>query len=87
MPPQPQRIEELLDETAALNRITIDSITQRLQTLARRNETADSVAAQGNVTGRCHLAFQAKDRAAVEACPRRVLQSWKPSFRARYALT
>ena len=40
------RIEELLDETAALNRITIDSITQRLQTLARRNETADSVAAQ-----------------------------------------
>ena len=40
------RIEELMDETAALNRITIDSITQRLQTMARRNETADSVAAQ-----------------------------------------
>ena len=29
--------------------------------------TADSPAAQGKLTGRCHLAFQAKDRAMVEA--------------------
>lgn len=29
--------------------------------------TADSDAAQGNLTGRHHLAFQARDRAAVEA--------------------
>ena len=29
--------------------------------------SADSVAALGKLTGRCHLAFQAKDRAAVEA--------------------
>ena len=29
--------------------------------------TADSEAAQGRLTGRHHLAFQAKDRAAVEA--------------------
>ena len=29
--------------------------------------TADSEAAQGELTGRHHLAFQAKDRAAVEA--------------------
>lgn len=28
--------------------------------------TADSVAAQGKLTGRTHFAFQAKDRAAVE---------------------
>ena len=27
----------------------------------------DSIAAQGRPTGRCHLAFQAKDRAMVEA--------------------
>ena len=27
----------------------------------------DSIAAQGRATGRCHLAFQAKDRAMVEA--------------------
>jgi catechol 2,3-dioxygenase-like lactoylglutathione lyase family enzyme len=30
--------------------------------------TADSQAAQGVLTGRHHLAFQAKDRATVEAC-------------------
>lgn len=29
--------------------------------------TADSEAAEGRLTGRCHLAFQANDRAAVEA--------------------
>lgn len=29
--------------------------------------TADSQAAQGELTGRTHLAFQAKDRAAVDA--------------------
>lgn len=29
--------------------------------------TATSVAAQGKVTGRCHLAFQAQDRAMVDA--------------------
>ena len=29
--------------------------------------SADSPAAQGKLTGRCHLAFQAKDRATVEA--------------------
>jgi catechol 2,3-dioxygenase-like lactoylglutathione lyase family enzyme len=29
--------------------------------------TADSVAAQGKLTGRCHLAFQARDRAMVDA--------------------
>ena len=29
--------------------------------------SADSEAALGDLTGRCHLAFQAKDRAAVEA--------------------
>jgi catechol 2,3-dioxygenase-like lactoylglutathione lyase family enzyme len=29
--------------------------------------TADSVAAAGALTGRCHLAFQAADRAGVEA--------------------
>ncbi|MBC5785742.1 VOC family protein [Ramlibacter sp. USB13] len=29
--------------------------------------TADSRAAQGTLTGRCHLAFQAKDRAMVDA--------------------
>jgi predicted lactoylglutathione lyase len=29
--------------------------------------TADSEAAQGRLTGRLHLAFQAKDRAAVDA--------------------
>ncbi|MBA4803586.1 MAG: VOC family protein [Brevundimonas sp.] len=29
--------------------------------------TADSAAALGQLTGRCHLAFQAKDRAMVEA--------------------
>jgi catechol 2,3-dioxygenase-like lactoylglutathione lyase family enzyme len=29
--------------------------------------TPDSAAAQGAVTGRCHLAFQARDRATVEA--------------------
>ena len=29
--------------------------------------TADSDAAQGELTGRCHLAFQARDRAMVEA--------------------
>lgn len=29
--------------------------------------TADSEAALGQLTGRCHLAFQAKDRAMVEA--------------------
>lgn len=29
--------------------------------------TADSEAALGELTGRCHLAFQAKDRAMVEA--------------------
>lgn len=29
--------------------------------------SADSPAALGKLTGRCHLAFQAKDRAAVEA--------------------
>ena len=29
--------------------------------------TATSVAAQGQVTGRCHLAFQAQDRAMVDA--------------------
>lgn len=29
--------------------------------------TADSPAAQGHLTGRCHLAFQAGDRAAVDA--------------------
>lgn len=28
---------------------------------------ADSEAAQGHLTGRCHLAFQARDRAMVEA--------------------
>lgn len=28
--------------------------------------SADSEAAQGHVTGRCHLAFQAKDRATVQ---------------------
>lgn len=28
--------------------------------------TADSEAAQGDLTGRCHLAFQAQDRAMVE---------------------
>ena len=30
--------------------------------------TADSPAAAGKLTGPTHLAFQAKDRAAVEAC-------------------
>ena len=29
--------------------------------------TADSVAAQGHLTGRTHLAFQAQDRAMVDA--------------------
>lgn len=32
--------------------------------------TPDSEAAQGELTGRHHLAFQAKDRALVEACHR-----------------
>lgn len=31
--------------------------------------TADSEAAQGRLTGRLHLAFQAQDRAAVDAFP------------------
>jgi len=33
----------------------------------------DSIAAQGRPTGRCHLAFQAKDRAMVEALSSRLL--------------
>lgn len=36
--------------------------------------TADSVAAAGALTGRHHLAFQAKDRAAVEAFYRAALE-------------
>ena len=32
--------------------------------------TADSPAAQGQLTGRNHLAFQARDRATVDACYR-----------------
>lgn len=36
--------------------------------------TADSAAAQGRLTGRQHLAFQAKDRAAVDAFYRAGLQ-------------
>ena len=35
--------------------------------------TADSVAAQGKLTGRHHLAFQAKDRATVDAFHREAL--------------
>ena len=35
--------------------------------------TADSKAAQGHLTGRVHLAFQAKDRAAVDAFHRAAL--------------
>ena len=30
--------------------------------------SADSEAALGELTGRCHIAFQAKDRATVDAC-------------------
>ena len=37
--------------------------------------TADSKAAQGHLTGRHHLAFQAKDRAAVDAFHKLALQS------------
>jgi catechol 2,3-dioxygenase-like lactoylglutathione lyase family enzyme len=37
--------------------------------------TADSDAAQGDLTGRTHLAFQAKDRAAVDAFHRAALAS------------
>src|SRR3989337_1022564 len=37
--------------------------------------TADSVAAQGQLTGRHHLAFQAKDRAAVDAFYKAALES------------
>lgn len=36
--------------------------------------TADSDAAQGQLTGRHHLAFQAKDRAAVDAFHRAALE-------------
>lgn len=35
--------------------------------------TADSEAAEGKLTGRCHFAFQAKDRATVEAFHRAAL--------------
>jgi catechol 2,3-dioxygenase-like lactoylglutathione lyase family enzyme len=35
--------------------------------------SADSKAAQGRTTGRCHLAFQASDRSAVEAFHRAAL--------------
>jgi catechol 2,3-dioxygenase-like lactoylglutathione lyase family enzyme len=37
--------------------------------------TADSKAAQGELTGRVHLAFQAKDRASVDAFHRAALAS------------
>ena len=37
--------------------------------------TADSESAQGDLTGRTHLAFQAKDRAAVDAFHRAALAS------------
>ncbi len=37
--------------------------------------TADSEAAQGQLTGRHHIAFQAKDRAAVEAFHKAGLES------------
>ena len=37
--------------------------------------TADSDAAQGHLTGRHHLAFQAKDRAAVDAFHKLALES------------
>ena len=37
--------------------------------------TADSEAAQGKLTGRVHLAFQAKDRATVEAFHKAALAS------------
>ena len=37
--------------------------------------TADSEAAQGELTGRVHLAFQAKDRATVDAFHRAALAS------------
>jgi len=37
--------------------------------------TADSEAAQGELTGRLHLAFQAKDRATVDAFHRAALAS------------
>jgi len=37
--------------------------------------TADSDAAQGHLTGRHHLAFQAKDRAAVDAFHKLALKS------------
>ena len=37
--------------------------------------TADSAAAQGQLTGRHHLAFQAKDRAVVEAFHRAGLEN------------
>jgi catechol 2,3-dioxygenase-like lactoylglutathione lyase family enzyme len=51
--------------------------------------TADSPAALGQLTGRCHLAFQAKDRAAVEAFYRAGLESGgmdngAPGERAHY---
>ena len=36
---------------------------------------ADSKAAQGRLTGRHHLAFQAKDRAAVDAFHKAALQN------------
>lgn len=35
--------------------------------------TADSEAAEGKLTGRCHFAFQARDRATVEAFHRAAL--------------
>ena len=35
--------------------------------------TADSQSAQGHLTGRHHLAFQARDRAAVDAVPQTAL--------------
>ena len=37
--------------------------------------TADSLAAAGSLTGRCHLAFQAKDKEAVERVHRAGLEA------------
>lgn len=51
--------------------------------------TADSGAAQGDLTGRVHLAFQARDRAAVEAAYRAAVahggrDNGPPGLRAAY---
>jgi catechol 2,3-dioxygenase-like lactoylglutathione lyase family enzyme len=60
--------------------------------------TADSEAAQGKLTGRHHLAFQAKDRATVDAFHRAALanggkdngapgeRSYHPGYYAAFAL-